>query len=338
MQLEIHPADFKNAPVKPGPQASLLSWGAEAAVLADGPDSVIKLYFNDAINQPRHLPNPHVLRGAAKEFNALHLMNGQNQSGLQLPRPLEIAAFESPIQSGGRGYIAALRMTRLEGQEIGPARHKMSAQQTQQLMFDTGYTIGTLHNMARPLPRTNLLPFENVGEQFFTLAAKGPSKFISPREVVALEKLHYSRPQASEQLLLHSDLGPHNMLFNSEMRPTGVVDWGRAKVGPRSDDFFHCATNFQNLNLPVEARLGPALNGYATATGQKLDAEQVRLSTMLHLGTRILQHENGTAYAHGFDDFLLKPFKQMVWPHLPTSPKNGAQMLPAPAPKPSRLN
>jgi len=217
MQSGIHPADFSKAPLRPGPEAELLSWASDGALLADGPHSVIKLYYNRSPFP--HLTHPDVLRTVTKEANALHLIRAQNTTGLALPEPLEMAAFPHPVHSCGQGYAAALRMTRMPGHPIARPQN-LNPQETRQLLFDCGYTIGTLHILARQVSPLALLPYESLKDRFTHLASR-PSHYITAREAQRLEQLHAQHPSGSP-LLLHGDI------------------WRRRKAGPNPVGLHRC--------------------------------------------------------------------------------------------------
>lgn len=313
--FKINTADFKGTRLEMSDKAEYIGRGGQGAILRDE-GTIIKIHYNDG--EQLHQINPSPLASISSEAATLGLMSEHNRSGLQIPRPIEFFHFGQPVFSEGRGYAGALRMTELDGQTPDWDTLRAKPEVLDQHLFDAGYVMGTLHTAARSIPEASLAPYTSRATEFFASAARGPSQFVSEKEIEVLRKLQAQREARNEpQLLLHMDLYPTNMMVDKNNRVTGVIDWGAARVGPREDDFFHYSCDFLRLGQPVDKTLNRVLDGYQAATGDRPDLESIRLSTMLNLGWRIMGRERAGQMDPDAQKYLVEPFKELIKPHMP---------------------
>jgi len=88
-------------------------------------------------------------------------------------------------------------------------------------------------------------------------AAVHPPRWAAAPELVveAVAVLRQAAP-AGEEVLLHRDLQPGNVLFSGAAvapRVTGLVDWVETSWGPADVDLAHCRTNLAMLHGPEAA-------------------------------------------------------------------------------------
>lgn len=315
-EFKIDLADFGDIPLGLSETAEFIARGGEGAVFAEG-DTVVKVYFNHNHRDTPGTPNMTTRQKVEREFETLRLLNRQNNTGVAIPQPFEVITFDRTVQSGPiHYYIAALRMSRLEG---SAPRLEVLCKQPEVLdrfLFDAGYLIGKLHRLSEALQTTAPAGYTTRSSEFFGAVEQfgRKSQFIAEDEVQIIRGMHEERVQKSPELLLiHGDPGPHNMLVDSENRITGIVDWSSARLGPREDDFFHYAIPYPLSLKPFGPRfLRQSFSGYFEATGKSLAVDGVRLSAALTLGWQIIVREQAEQIGGTFREALLVPFKELM--------------------------
>lgn len=314
--FKIDLADFRSIPLSLGESARFIARGGEGAVFAED-KTVVKFFFNHNHKDNPAAPNLTTKQKVSREYETLQLFHTRNDTGVAIPQPVEAIVFDRTVQSGPiHYYIAALRMSRLEGRPPDLETFSKQPALLDRFLFDAGYLIGKLHRVAESLQPAASTPYTTRSAEFFSAVEQlgHPSQFITQDEIKILNSLHEERGQKNPELLLvHGDPGPHNMLVDSDNRITGIVDWSSARLGPREDDFLHYAIPYPIYLKPLATRfLTQSLRGYFAATGLNLAPESIRLSAALTLGWQILGRERAEQTGGTFKEAQLAPFKELL--------------------------
>lgn len=315
-EFEIDLTDFQGTRINFSDGARLIERGGEGVAVADG-DNVVKIFFNHGHSDDLTTPNPAVQQKARREYDTLHLLHAYNNTGINIPFPFEVIEFNRTLRSGPiHYYIAALRMSRLDGRS--PDIKALSAQPSalNQILFDAGHAIGLLHSMMANIPRAAMGLRMTRADQFFQYIEQlgRPSKFISQHEIETLRRLHKEHDLKNpERILIHGDPGLHNVLINDSNHITGIVDWSSTRFGCREEDFFHYVTPYTaHLKQLGERVMAHAMIGYHAATSIRLDPESARLFAATTLGWQIIDRERADQTGGIFEQYPLSRFKELM--------------------------
>ena len=197
-----------------------------------------------------------------------------------VPEPEILHVFES-----GDGVGEGFLMEWLDGETLGPriVRGDEFAAVRPKLARQCGEILARIHaidlgatGLAQALDRKDTEPF--VREMWRQYQAYGtPQPMIDYTARWLLENL----PPPSPPRLVHNDFRNGNLMISPERGVVGVLDWEVAHIGDPVRDLGWICTNswrFGETHLPVGGfgTIEELLDGYAAASGDRVDPEHVR--------------------------------------------------------------